>query len=55
MRDLTLSLLSRGCGLVARSHHDSQDGRLEVCFEPEVKKNPQMYFQTFPQVFRDLL
>ncbi|XP_062312761.1 uncharacterized protein LOC134017299 isoform X2 [Osmerus eperlanus] len=35
MRDLTLSLLSRGCGLVARSHHDSQDGRLEVCFEPE--------------------
>ena len=47
MRDLTLSLLSRGCGLVARSHQDSQDGRLEVCFEPEVKKPHKCIFKLF--------
>ncbi|XP_041729069.2 signaling mucin HKR1-like [Coregonus clupeaformis] len=35
MKDIALSLLSRGCGHVAQSHLGSQDGRLEVCFEPE--------------------
>uniref|UniRef100_A0AAY5K4L4 Uncharacterized protein n=1 Tax=Esox lucius TaxID=8010 RepID=A0AAY5K4L4_ESOLU len=35
MQDIALSLLSRGCGQVVQSQLGCQDGRLEVCFEPE--------------------
>ncbi|CDQ95200.1 unnamed protein product, partial [Oncorhynchus mykiss] len=35
MKDIALSLLSRGCGHVVQSHLGSQDGRLEVYFEPK--------------------
>ncbi|KAJ8405351.1 hypothetical protein AAFF_G00318240 [Aldrovandia affinis] len=35
MKDLSLSLLSRGCGQVVRTRMNNQDGRIEVCFEPE--------------------
>ncbi|XP_045567067.1 uncharacterized protein [Salmo salar] len=35
MKDIALSLLSRGCGHVVQSQLGSQDGRLEVYFEPK--------------------
>lgn len=35
MKDFVLSLLSRGYGQIV-PNEDGHDGRLEVCFEPEV-------------------
>lgn len=37
MKDIALSLLSRGCGHVVQSQLGSKDGRLEDYFEPKVK------------------
>lgn len=36
MKELVLSLLSRGYSQVVQSDGKRQYGRLEVCFEPEV-------------------
>ena len=36
MKELPLSLLSRGCGQLVPLTEGGHDGRLEVCFEPEV-------------------
>ena len=47
MKDIALSLLSRGCGHVVQSHLGSQDGRLEVYFEPKV--NFRSFYTSFSQ------